>query len=637
MIRLLIAAISFLSAPAIALAGFSIIQVGGAGGGAGTPAVVWTLPAPTGTSCGTGNNSCIIYVDNTGGQGNDGTCAVQSPPITNTPTAGVPCATIAKAMTLIRAGKPDYVLLKNGDTFTNDKFGSITASGLSSSQPIVLGAYGASSTQPIVQLSSANTPCMSQHAAGQADNIFVTGITFYAFTRDPNNGSFSLADATSFEECFTWQGVSTTSFTSLVFENVHTSFFSLAFDIDSNGGAEPGMFCHGCNVTINGSVVTDDYPSSFNTHSQGAFLSGIGDASSLTFNTFDGNGFNAQLVGPYTATMTCTTPAVFTVTASPFPFKNGSFVSLAGTPCTGFNTSTYYCAINVSGNTFNVTANSGSGNLCPNGTTTLNGTGSSSGLTVKANDFGSQIFNRNLYTNASFITALNNIFSNSSAEGVQFRSGGGPFTNNLFYNDSLCWSIGDDITGTVTGTSSNNVCMNSVSIAQGTATPTALARGDGTQVQDGTTGLVYTGNLFAHSSSGSSSNAGAIWLTPTTSGAVATGNVICWPSIINDQGTGDTTSPNQTSTNASCSGLGFSDPTRTVATYDSTILGGPGTLADFTICARANSKASWNANCTAANVNAWIRPGYNMTPFLLRRDIDPGANDNTPMWLNEAA
>jgi hypothetical protein len=571
---------------------------------------------PTGTACGTGNNSCIIYVDNTAGQGNDSTCAPQSPPVTNTPAAGTQCATIAHAVTLLRNGKPDWLLLKNGDTFNpNDTFGSISVSGLSKTQLMVLATYGTSTTQPTV-LVNASTPCLTQHDVGQADFIFLYGIRFYAFTRDPNNASFSLTDATTNSECLQWRSVSTASFNFVDIENIHASFFDLAIDADTNGGAEPGATCTTCTMVLNGNVITNDYPDNFNDHSQAAFLSGIGNLT-LTWNAWDSNGFNQQLVGPYTSSMTCASPIVVTISgASPFPFSNGATISFGGTPCTGIAANTLFCAINVSGVTFNITASNPNGddNPCPNGTTVLDGTGTSSGLTTFAADFEAQIFNRNIYTNASPTVYQFNISTNSSAEGIQFRSGGGPFDDNLFFNDSQCWTIGDGITGTVTGSSTRNVCMFSRDIFQSTGN---LPRGDGTQVQDGVTGIIYTGNIIAHSSDSASAN-GAVSFDSTTSNASATGNVLCWPTIFQDSGTDDITSPNVTSTNTACTGLGLTDPTRTPATYSSTVLGNTGTqaqlLAALTACYVANTAANFNNACTAASINAWIRPGYNLAP-----------------------
>lgn len=586
-----------------AIAQFAIFQVASNS----TPSVQWTTLTPTGTLCGTGNNTCVIKVSSSAG--NDATCATTSPPIVqNTDTSA--CQTIAKAITLLRDGKPDWLLLKTGDTWTNDPFGLLKVSGLSQSQLMVVASYGTSTTRPIVQLNAANSPCIgasSVTGVPKADYMAVVGIDFYAYTRDPNNGSFSLADATTLTECFQWQ-LATWNY--LLFENNFIHYFNTQFDIDTNGGAEPAPPPLAiATLVMNGNIITDAYPATINLHSQGGFFSGIGNIT-FTFNVFDNNGWNGKLYGPYSASMTCASPAVFTVTATPFPFKAGSVVTLNGTPCTGFSTNHAYCVINVSGNTFNVTQSSGT--PCPNGTTTLNGTGSSSGLTATANDFQAQIFNRNIYTNGSPSTASNNISSNSSAEGAQFRYGGGPWTNNLWVNNSTCFTIGDGISGSVAGVVSNNVCMNSVDIVQGTGN---LVRGQGIGVIQGNSGVQLTKNLSSHVTNTGVNNFG-IQLDAATVGSVASpGNVVCWPTVaIQDLGTGDTVTGNTTTTSNVCAGQGFSDPTRTVATYDSTVLGGPGTIADFISCARGNSKAAWNAACTASNANAWIRPGYNMTP-----------------------
>jgi hypothetical protein len=620
MIKRIALVVAFFAATMVALphserarAAFTIFQ---AAGGGTFPTITWIFPTltTTGTSCGTGNNTCITYVDNTSGQGNDSTCAPQSPPVTNTPAAGTQCATIAHAATLLRTGKPDWLLVKTGDTFTNDTVGTLTVAGISKTQPIIIETYG-TGARPIVKTAPAETGACILFGTG-SDFIFVGGIEWYSYQRDPSNAAFNIAAATASatgqsNECMSDQQ---TSFNSIVFENNLVHFYQLGLDIETNGGAEPGAFCLTCFVTMNGNIVVDQYPVNFNPHSQGAFFSGVNLTDS--FNLYDNNGHSQAMVGPYAATMTCASPTVVTVTGTPFVFSNGAQISFVGTPCTGINTSTYYCAINVSGNTFNITASNSSGdvNACPNGTTLIAGTGTSSITGVNANDFGSQIFNRNVYTNASAVTFNNTTSSNSSAEGVQFRSGGGPFTDNLFFSDSECWTIGDGITGAVTGTSSRNVCLESVDIAQSGDTPAPAPRGDGSSVQEGETGLIYTGNLFAHVTSLGVNNNG-ITLDSATSGASVTGNVICWPtSQILDQGTGDTITPNVTSASATCAGLGLPDTTRTVETYDSIVLGGPGTDADFTACERANSMAHWNNNCTAPAANAFIRPGYGLAP-----------------------
>lgn len=58
--------------------------------------------------------------------------------------------------------------------------------------------------------------------------------------------------------------------------------------------------------------------------------------------------------------------------------------------------------------------------------------------------------------------------------------------------------------------------------------------------------------------------------------------------------------------------LSFPDPTRTIERYDSEILGGPGTLADFLTKAKANYKGNWDPRLTARQVNQWIAAGFGL-------------------------
>lgn len=70
---------------------------------------------------------------------------------------------------------------------------------------------------------------------------------------------------------------------------------------------------------------------------------------------------------------------------------------------------------------------------------------------------------------------------------------------------------------------------------------------------------------------------------------------------------------------------------------------GPETMttekADFFTCALYNSKDFWNDACTALTINNWVRDQFGQphVNWLLRRDIDPAANDNLPFGLLQAA
>ncbi|MEM6333106.1 MAG: right-handed parallel beta-helix repeat-containing protein [Planctomycetota bacterium] len=60
-------------------------------------------------------------------------------------TPDTPVRTLAKALSLVRSGMPDQLLLKRGDTFLHESFGQIndaTTGGPSRDRPFVIGAYG---------------------------------------------------------------------------------------------------------------------------------------------------------------------------------------------------------------------------------------------------------------------------------------------------------------------------------------------------------------------------------------------------------------------------------------------------------------------------------------------------------------
>ena len=98
----------------------------------------WTVFTPvSGTgSCSNGSytGTCIIYVSSsTGSDTNNGQ------------TVSTPVQTLAKGISLLRSGYPDWLLLKRGDTWTAapgaDLFGFFPASGASATAPMVIGSY----------------------------------------------------------------------------------------------------------------------------------------------------------------------------------------------------------------------------------------------------------------------------------------------------------------------------------------------------------------------------------------------------------------------------------------------------------------------------------------------------------------
>src|SRR5687767_1931627 len=84
----------------------------------------WTVVTPSA-------DSRIVHVSSsTGSDTNDG-------------SVNAPVKTLAKAMTLMRANMPDHLLLKRGDTWTEENFMEWGKGGRSATEPMLIGAYGA--------------------------------------------------------------------------------------------------------------------------------------------------------------------------------------------------------------------------------------------------------------------------------------------------------------------------------------------------------------------------------------------------------------------------------------------------------------------------------------------------------------
>ncbi|MEM6553222.1 MAG: right-handed parallel beta-helix repeat-containing protein [Planctomycetota bacterium] len=123
-------------------------------------------------------DSLIIYVSSsTGNDANDG----------RSPQTAV--KTPARGYSLIRSQRPDWLLFKRGDIFT-DRMPGFYKSGRSATEPLVVGAYG-DGPRPVFQSSHsvignhANSP-----GARPLEYITFRDLHFYANTRDPLNPDF---------------------------------------------------------------------------------------------------------------------------------------------------------------------------------------------------------------------------------------------------------------------------------------------------------------------------------------------------------------------------------------------------------------------------------------------------------------
>jgi hypothetical protein len=157
-------------------------------GAAGTPITVTltfteTSTAPGGTEGWTSfletGDTKKIYVSSSGSDSNTGLSEVQA------------VATLAKAKTLLRGdGNPDWILLKRGDTWT-ENFAAWSQSGKSVEEPVLISYYGASGDPPQINSTSGFT-C---HGTKALSFIAITGIDFTILAKDPADGSFDPAVA----------------------------------------------------------------------------------------------------------------------------------------------------------------------------------------------------------------------------------------------------------------------------------------------------------------------------------------------------------------------------------------------------------------------------------------------------------
>lgn len=130
-------------------------------------------------------------------------------------TTSTPKKTLSAGLTLLGANNGSFqrLLLKRGDTFTDQEIGNINVHGTSTSAPCVWDAYG-SGARPIIAFNPAVTgadACIRtdfSSGSGNGDYLAFRNIDFYGYKRDPGNGAFDNTDpvalAFDFQRPFNW-------------------------------------------------------------------------------------------------------------------------------------------------------------------------------------------------------------------------------------------------------------------------------------------------------------------------------------------------------------------------------------------------------------------------------------------------
>lgn len=100
-------------------------------------------------------------------------------------------ATFAAAYAHLRSGYPDWVLFKRGDTLY-DTVGQVEKQGRSTSEPILIGAYGSSGLSPLLKVGSVRGIFVSER--DPFAYLAVQGIRFYAHTRNSDDPEYNAVD-----------------------------------------------------------------------------------------------------------------------------------------------------------------------------------------------------------------------------------------------------------------------------------------------------------------------------------------------------------------------------------------------------------------------------------------------------------
>lgn len=529
---------------------------------------------------------------------------------TGSGTQVAPYATIGKGATFIRTGFADQLLLKCGDTFTNQDFSGFNFSGPGMvvspawtqagthtvSGVIMLGTYG-TGARPLIQstVTFSGGAIITLAGAATFSNVAIIGWEFYSHTRDPGNGAFLSADAAAQMDAIDIF----VSVSNLIIEDCKFSFFSAALAAN--------IIPYGVNIldtlVLRRNVIVDQYRAA-GAHAQGIFTAGCHNIL-IEDNCFDHNGWNGTIVG-----------------AEENTFNHNVYMSVPGSDGNSV----------IRGNIF---ANDGGGVQFRGGGTIYNN------LFIRNASHLLSATNKSTITYNVIQEACDIPAPNTSVQGFGIGVNYGlPNTlvdNNIISNESSAAVGGDfgirldDASNSTTGTFSNGSNIVTAVFDGG------VGSGNGGGIEGWPVGTVINcasaglaANTVTVTARSGFNDDGAPGTLTLSANATASGTFTITRPLLtctvsnnviykqaggiqdaNGSGTIQTNNANDpTGTNSGQPGEPFPAPTRTVGNYD-TSLGGAGTNAHFLSLARGQSRASWNTAYMANAANNYIRAGFN--------------------------
>jgi hypothetical protein len=185
--------------------------------------------------------------------------------------------TIEAAMTNVREGYPDWVLLKKGDVWDLPKM--INArSGRSSVERSVISSYGVSAQRPTLK----STDKYGFRIWSDVNFVAIVGVSLYAEQRDPNSSEFlGWGNVPNQTGIYLYQSPGETK-RSILLEDNEINFFSGGISMTGSG--------HIIDTVVRRNIIRNSYSES--SHSQGMYA--VRASVLLEENIFDHNGWYIQ-------------------------------------------------------------------------------------------------------------------------------------------------------------------------------------------------------------------------------------------------------------------------------------------------------------------------------------------------------
>ncbi|WP_319409042.1 hypothetical protein [uncultured Desulfosarcina sp.] len=530
----------------------------------------WTIFTPS-------SDSRIMYVS---ASGNDSTGQIYNSTSFSdsfNPSDEAAFATYAAAYANARNGYPDWILFKRGETFTQDINGSIR-NGRSSTEPFVIGAYGASGNSPTIKTSAKTTALNSWLRS----NVAVFGLDFYSYTRNPMDFGYISGSNVS--------GVSFLTMTSnavlknILLEGCKFRFYADGLNIQAYDGTIENLKVRRC-------ILLDNY-SGGASHAQGAFVRGF----DIYFEgcVFDHNGWYSQAGSGGIGEATVFNHNIY---AADFPsgiFRNNILMRASSIGSLIKSNSTKGgVGVEVDNNLYldnevglSLTTESNPGDWQWENVSIINNVFSNIGRSQQTNrtlswylDYGG--VDTGIIANNLLINQENSSLSGHGINLFDYQKDV-TVSGNVIYNLQNCEGLNfDDAKGVnISGVTFQN---NKIQI------PTNSGYTVNAEYDLGDT--VFSGNQF-YSSKSDGTRFRLIGVNKTDSE---------WASATSDD--------------SNITQVSFPDNTRDVDTYMGSI-GGTATIEGFITAMRAQDRFSWDPRLEADAVNAWIRAGFYENPSL---------------------